>query len=301
MLKNRLRPSVLPALLMGLAAPVLVQCSGLPGMPGFPGLSGACPDVSSLEAIARVDFAQAFGFDVDQSAKVKSALSAAVDLRALQAEMEADLKVACGNLARDLGARTDKDDAASLCQAAAKAIGDMKAKAGGTFTLAIVPPKCGASMSAMADCAASCDANVSPGSAEVTCEGGELSGSCGGGCKGSCDMSAGGSCGGSCEGSCSASFSGTCGGQCDGTCDGKDSKGQCSGKCEGKCDSGAKGECGGSCKGNCDLKAEAKCEGTCTGSCSVEFQAPRCTGQVKPPSMSAECSAQCDVRVSVKL
>lgn len=301
MKSNRWRSVTMPVLVAGLAAPFLFNCGGMPGVPGVPGMPGDCPDIANAEAIAKLDFAQEFGFEAEGAAKVKGALTAAVELQGMAAEIEGELKGACTNLANDLGGTIEGDDAASACTAAAKAIGDMKAKAGGSFKLAVVPPKCAASMNAMADCAASCDATIEPGSAKVECEGGELSGACGAECSGSCEMSAGASCSGTCEGSCEAGFKGTCEGACDGKCDGKDSKGECAGTCEGKCEGGGKGECTGNCKGNCELSAGAKCEGTCTGSCSVEFEAPKCTGEVKPPSMSAECSAECDAKVSGKL
>src|SRR4030095_14207376 len=111
-----------------------------------------------------------------------------------------------------------------------------KAKASGKLAVEVVPPKCSASMSAMADCAASCDANIKPGEAKVSCEGGEISGKCEGQCKGTCTVEAGakceGSCGGTCEGSCEANFTGKCDGKCNGKCDGKESKAACAGTCD---------------------------------------------------------------------
>ena len=49
---------------------------------------------------------------------------------------------------------------------AAKAISETKAKAQGKVVVETKPPVCSASMSAMADCAAKCDATVKPGSAK---------------------------------------------------------------------------------------------------------------------------------------
>ncbi|MCU0693092.1 MAG: hypothetical protein MUF54_16990 [Polyangiaceae bacterium] len=301
MRSNRWRSVSLPILVAGLAAPWLIDCGGMPKVPGVPGMPGDCPDIASAEAIAQVDFAKEFSFQAEGAAKVKAALTASVELQGVAASIEGELKGACTNLANDLGATIQGDDAVAACTAAAKAIGDMKAKAGGSFKLAIVPPKCAASMSAMADCAAQCDANIEPGSAKVECEGGKLAGSCSAKCSGSCDVSAGAKCEGACEGSCSAGFKGTCEGNCQGKCNGKDTKGQCNGTCEGKCEGGAKGDCTGDCKGSCELKAGGSCKGTCTGDCSVQMEAPKCTGEVKPPEMSAECNAQCDAKVNAKL
>ncbi|PIE05774.1 MAG: hypothetical protein CSA75_03000 [Sorangium cellulosum] len=295
------RNVTLPILVAGVAGPSLAGCGGVPGASNLPGAPGNCPDIASAAAIAQVDWKSEFGFEAEGALKIKSALTASVELQGIAAEIEAELKGACTNLANDLGASIEGDSAEAACKAAAKAIGDMKAKAGGSFKLAIVPPTCSASMDAMADCAASCDANIEPGSAEVTCEGGEISGSCAAECSGSCEMSAGATCEGTCEGSCEAGFKGTCNGNCEGKCDGKNSSGECAGTCEGKCEGGAKGQCTGTCKGKCELSAAAKCDGSCSGSCSVEMEAPKCSGELKPPEMSADCSAECDAKVSGKL
>jgi hypothetical protein len=268
-------------------------------------MAAGCPDIASVDAIAAADFTKDFGLDIQASAKIKGALTASVELQGLAASIEADLKGACGKLAKDLDvAVDDKADAVTTCKAAAKAIGDVKAKAGGSFSIQITAPKCSASMNAMADCAGHCDAKVSGGKAEVKCEGGEISGTCGAKCDGKCEMSAAATCGGTCDGTCDAGFSGTCSGKCDGKCDGKaTAKGgaECKGKCEGKCDAQAKGECKGNCKGSCELKGGAECKGTCSGKCSVEMKEPKCSGEIKPPEMSAECKASCDAKVSGKL
>ncbi len=297
------------------AAPLLMNCGG--GLPGMPGLPGSCPaDISDPSAIMSANF----GLKGELEGKVKAALSAGAELKALAVEVEADVAGACGQLAKDLGA-SDEDiapaeegpgkKAEAACQAAVKFLGEVKAKANisGGLKVDVVPPKCSASMSAMADCAASCQGNVDPGSVKVECEGGEISGKCEGKCEGSCQVEAGakceGSCSGTCEGSCDASFSGTCGGTCEGKCDGKDTKGECKGKCEGKCEGGGKGSCGGKCGGSCSASCEitggGSCEGTCSGGCDVEIKEPKCSGEMKPPEMSAECKANCDAKVNAKV
>ena len=296
--------------------PFLMNCGG--GLPGLPGLPGSCPaDISDPSAIMSANF----GLKGELEGKVKAALAAGAELKALAVEVEADVAGACGQLAKDLGA-SDEDvapkeegpgkKAEAACQAAVKFLGEVKAKANisGGLKVDVVPPKCAASMSAMADCAASCSGNVDPGSVKVECEGGEISGTCEGKCEGGCTVEAGakceGTCSGTCEGSCEAGFSGTCSGKCEGKCDGKESKGAaCAGKCEGKCDAGGKGgctgKCGGSCSASCEITGAAKCEGTCSGGCDVEMKAPKCSGEMKPPEMSAECSANCDAKVNAKV
>ena len=273
-------------------APLLVDCGG--GMPGVPGPPGGCEvDIANPQAIMDAQF----GLDASIEGKLKAGLAAGANLQKLAVQIEGDVAAACGGLAKDLGA-SDEDiapkeegpgkKAEAACNAAVKMIGEVKAKAAGSLTVDVVPPKCSASMDAMADCAATCDANIEPGKAEVSCEGGEISGSCEAECNGTCTLEAGaeceGSCGGSCEGSCEADFSGTCEGKCDGKCDGKDSKAECKGTCEGKCEGTGKGKCGGTCKGKCDasctMEAKGECKGSCSGECSVEMKAPKCSGEV---------------------
>jgi hypothetical protein len=307
MVSNTWRIVSWPVLVMALSAPMLIDCGkmpgGLPKAPGVPGMAGNCPDMANVDAVANFDWAKEFQLDVQAAGKLKAGVTAAVNLKALAAEIDGDLKAACGGLAADLGAKGPFATGEEACKAAVKVMGEVKAKLGANAKLDLVvqPPQCSASMDAMADCSGKCDASVQGGKAEVKCEGGELSGSCDAKCKGSCDMSAAGTCDGKCEGSCDAQFKGTCGGKCDGKCDGKQSGGDCKGTCEGKCDAVAKGECKGKCSGTCKLKAQAKCDGTCTGECSVAMKAPNCTGKVEPPKVSAECKASCDAKVSAKL
>jgi hypothetical protein len=301
-------------------APALTQCKNLPGggsampggLPGVPG-GGSCP--SNVADIAKASW----GLDAKLEQRVKGGLYGALSIKDLAAKVEGDVTTACTNLAKDLGATdadlASKDDgpgkkAQAACDAASKLIVTLKAKASATVEVKAKEPRCTASMDAMADCAASCDATVKPGSVNVKCEGGKLSGGCDAECKGTCSVEAGaqceGSCSGSCSGSCEAGFTGTCGGKCDGKCDGKSSKGAaCKGTCEGKCSASASGSCSGSCKGtcsaSCDVEAKGKCSGTCTGECSVQMKAPSCTGEVKPPQMSAECQSHCNAQVSAKM
>jgi hypothetical protein len=264
--------------------------------------AGGCPNLSNAAAVAQLNFAKEFGLDADAAAKLKSAVKASVELKGISAEIRGELKTACGNLATDLGADPG-NSAQSACEAAAQAIEELKAQAGGKFSLELVPPKCSASMEAMGSCAAECDASIDPGTVDIKCEGGELSGQCDAKCTGSCYVEAGAICSGTCRGECTANFKGTCNGECDGKCDGKPTDGaaSCKGRCEGSCSATGKGTCKGECRGKCELKGAATCEGACTGKCSVEMTAPRCTGEIQPPEMSAECKAECDARLSADL
>ena len=279
------------------------SCGQIPGAPNIPGGPAKCPDLSKPETILQADFAGTFKLDAQTATKLRAATAAAIDLKLLAEQIDADLKAGCAPIAKDLGATGDFKDGKSACEAAAKAIGDFKAKLGANakVTLVTKPPKCEVAMNAMADCGAKCDASVQGPNAKVECEPGKLSGSCDAKCSGSCEVSGGAKCEGECSGSCDAEIKGSCSGTCNGKCDGKDSKATCAGTCEGKCEGGkVKAECKGKCGGECKLKAEAKCEGTCTGKCSAEMKAPKCTGEVTPPKMSAECKGHCDADVSAK-
>lgn len=286
---------------------LLSQCSMLGSLTGAAGdaakASRGCPDVGSLEAAAKVDFAEEFSLDAATAAKVKAGVIAAADLNRLSASVDADLKDGCGGLAKDLGATASFKTGPEACKLAVKTMGEARAKVGASAAISVTvsPPVCAASLDSMFDCAGKCDANVKAGKADVKCEGGELSGKCGAQCTGSCELSAAASCSGTCDGSCDASFSGTCGGTCEGTCDGQASSGACGGTCEGKCSAKAQGTCGGKCQGTCELASGGSCTGTCTGTCSVDFQEPKCTGKIVPPSMSPECKASCDAHATANL
>ncbi len=298
-----------PIVFAGLSAPFIANCGSLPKMPGgggMPGVPGAgnCPDMAKLDAIESFDFGKEFNLKADVAAKIKGGVTAAAEMQELNAKIDGDLKTACGNLAHDLGATGDFASGQDACKAAAKVIGEAKAKLGANLSikLDVTEPKCGVDINAYADCAGHCDATVTPGKAEVKCEGGKLQGTCSGQCSGECEASAAAACSGECSGSCDAEIKGTCDGNCSGKCDGKATTGgasgaQCAGTCEGKCTGNVKAECKGKCGGSCKMKAQAECKGTCSGSCSVEMQAPKCTGTVEPPKMSAECKAKCDAKV----
>jgi len=296
-----------PIVFVGLAAPFFTNCGALPKLPGgIPGVA-SCPDMN-IDAIEKFDFAANFKLNAQVGAKLKAGIGAAVELKTLADKLDADLLTACGGLAKDLGDAGTYTNGQDACNAAIKVMGTVKAKMGANVSikLDVDPPKCGASVDAMADCSAHCDASVSGPSAEVKCDGGDMQGGCSGQCSGSCSATAAAACTGECSGSCDANISGSCDGNCSGKCDGKAttggaSGGQCAGKCEGKCSGNVKGTCSGKCGGDCKLSAGASCSGTCTGSCSVKFTAPKCTGTLVPPKMSADCSAKCNAKVQAKV
>lgn len=295
-----------PIVFAALAAPFVVNCGAMPKLPGVPNIAGNCPDMTKVEAVDSFDFGKEFGLKADVAAKIKAGAGAAVEMKALADKIDGDLKVACGNLAHDLGATGDFKDGQDACKAAIKVMGDVKAKIGANaqIKLDMTEPTCGVDINAYADCAGHCDASVKPGSAEVKCEGGKLEGKCSGQCQGECQANAAAACSGECDGTCDVAIKGTCDGKCEGKCDGKvmnaSANGQCNGTCDGKCQGNVKATCKGKCGGSCKISGSASCNGTCSGSCSVKMEAPKCTGNIEPPKMSAECKAKCDASLNAK-
>jgi len=107
------------------------------------------------------------------------------------------------------------------------------------------PPHCEVSIDAYARCMGECEATVDPGSVEITCEGGELRGTCDAECTGRCAVDVHAACSGVCQGSC------------EGTCTARNADGSCHGACD------------GTCHGACETSAQASCTGECRGGCSV--------------------------------
>jgi hypothetical protein len=299
------------SLLLGFVLVSVLNCQGANDALGkasdvsSKAMGGNCPDLAKIDAILAADFSKDFKINAEAGAKLKAATAAAVEIKAFADGIDADLKVACGNMAKDLGQNGDYKDGKAACDAAIKGIGEVKAKlgAGAKLALAVQEPRCEADIAAYSDCGAKCDVKATGPQAKVECEPGKLSGKCDAQCEGSCDVEAGAKCEGSCSGSCDAEVHASCSGKCNGKCDGKPSSGaSCAGTCDGKCEGGTiKGECKGKCGGSCQMKAKAKCEGTCTGGCSAEMKAPKCTGEMKAPHISADCKAHCDASMSAKM
>ncbi|HEY5377263.1 MAG TPA: hypothetical protein VIK01_26470 [Polyangiaceae bacterium] len=288
--------------------PLIASCSMLGTMIGSATdgvkIAKGCPDLSTTDAIAKVNFGDEFTFEPNMAAQVKAGVIAAGALKDIAADVDADLVAGCGGLAKDLGNSTAFKTGKEACAAALKALEDAKAKLGAkvAIELEIKPPVCSVSLGVVSDCASKCDASLKGAKVDATCEGGELSGTCDGDCIGTCTLTGAAACPGTCNGSCDADFSGKCSGTCEGTCDNKKtSKASCAGTCQGKCGTGASGSCAGQCSGSCEMNGGAKCDGTCRGKCSVDLKAPVCSGKVVPPKVSAECKASCDAKANANL
>jgi len=139
-----------PALVSLLGAPILMNCGGkMPGapampagMPSVPGAPGNCPNMADAEAVANFDWSKEFKLDAQASGKLKGGVQAAINLKELSAQIDGDLKGACGNIVKDLGGSGEFATGKDACDAAIKVMGEVRAKLGASakITLDAVPP-----------------------------------------------------------------------------------------------------------------------------------------------------------------
>jgi hypothetical protein len=318
---NRWKLISMPVVMLGLASPLLMNCSGggIPGVKLPGGLEDAAGALKGCDSMKDGDFTKlAIKGGGAAELKIKGFLNASFGLQKAVGDMRVELTSACADLAKGLGVPEaeikdedpDKATEKACNAAAAKVSATMKAGASGQITVEIDPPKCYVPIDAMTKCLDACGSPIKGGKLEASCKGGEIAGKCDAECKGSCSADVGaeckGTCKAACQGKCDINFKGTCGGKCDGKCEGKASAGaKCDGTCEGKCDAGASGTCGGTCEGkcsgSCEMKAKAKCEGTCSGGCSAELKAPKCTGEFEPPSVDPSCQLQCTAKTAADI
>jgi hypothetical protein len=246
---------------------------------------------------------------LDIDVKVKAFAQASAELRDVGNTIKASVKVACINMAKDLG-ETDRwsgDDADSAisntdktgaCDVAAVKIDTIMAaavQAGASFALELSGGQCSIDAAAQASCEAKCqaDATCTEASVMTRCPPAELSVQCDANCsaaaicQGRVDLEA------NCQGKCESECAGTCSGELRGT-----TVGGCMGMCEGKCDgvvtpSGGMASCTGTCEGRCSQpQPAAMCHGKCSASCGG-----KCKGECK---LDATTSMNCGVNVACK-
>jgi hypothetical protein len=302
----------------------------------LPIITNGCSSVTDAQAaVCCTEFKPGATIDasIGGGAQAQVAVQAIADFSGVVSAAIGDITTACQGMATDLGAATTDLDAAAnstgstpdeiatnkmnaYCKLAVSAIGTVKAAVGGSLTINVTPPQCSASLSAKANCEASCNGGVKCDfkAHPPTCTGGKLEVDC----KGSCTAMAGatisctGSCSGSCSGSCTAMGGVDCAGKCDGTCtasagggNGIQADGSCKGSCSGTCAVTApSASCSGSCNGSCSAAcmgtatASVKCDGTCAG----DFTPISCTGGKLEGGCNADvkCSGNCDASVQAK-
>lgn len=284
------------------AATVLVACGGGNKKPAATTKTGTvssrCPDLAKADEVGAFDFANEYQLSRDAADKLKAAALAAMEVNALGDKLDAELGIACAQIAHDLGNKGDWRSGNDACSAAIKAVHDARAKLGpkATAQLVVRAPICLADASLMTKCASICDSSVPAGKVKADCE--SKAGRCDGNCDGICEAKAPARCDGLCTGACDGAVKGTCGGRCKGQCDGRPSNGACPGVCTGTCEKGAiAGVCNGQCAGSCKLAKAGICDGTCAGSCSVELTDAKCAGEFRTPDVSTDCRARCELEV----
>ena len=326
-LKSRLKPFTALAFCALTISTVVAGCSDIKNAQD----AACCSEFKAGEDMASVDF----GVDAKIKGSFSAFATAASDLSAVGTGAIADVTTACQNIALDLGAAaqdpsvvgaTGPDALKAWCALAKGQISanfGASGKLAGSASVVFKAPTCSASLTATANCQASCDANVACDvkANPPTCTGGTLTVECSGECtaSGKAEVACTGSCTGGCSGSCKASggVKVDCQGKCDGTCTagvaggatekgtGIQGDGTCNGQCEGTCTLDAdapKIECTGVCDGHCD----AACKGTadvkvkCDGKCSAEATPLKCEGGKLEGGCSADASCQGSCNASAK-
>lgn len=261
-------------------------------------VSSSCPDLTKADEVGAFDFAGEYALSRDAADKLKAAALAAVEVEALGEKLDAELGIACSQIAHDLGETGDWRSGNEACAAAVKAVHDARAKLGpkAVTKLVVRTPVCVADASMMTKCASICDSSVPAEKVKADCD--AKAGRCDGDCGGVCESKAPSACAGECAGTCEGTMKGTCGGRCRGRCDGKPVNGACPGECAGTCDRGPiEGACAGTCAGSCKLDKAGICEGVCAGACTVELSDAKCAGEFKTPDVSTDCRARCELAV----
>ncbi|MCP4448614.1 MAG: hypothetical protein GY811_25240 [Myxococcales bacterium] len=203
-----------------LGAFVLSACGSVPEIPGALG-SAKATDVNPNGC---GNYAA-----TDVGKKLKGFLRATLALDKAVLEAEAEMKISCAGMAKELGV-SEGGDTKTVCNAVADSIKEnlsVGLKAGAALTINYEQATCTMSASAAASAAASCE--------------GKASADVGVNCEGTCN----GTCNGECEGSTGS------GGTCEGTC-----KGTCEGTCEGYADVEASAECEAQAEVSASLEAE---------------------------------------------
>jgi len=277
--------------------PLLAACPGKPPVPPVVEISSRCPDLSKADEVAAFDFTKEYHLSREAADRLKAAALASLEMNVLADKLDADLGIACAQVANSLGDKGDWQSGSDACAAAVKAVQASRAKMGPKApTLLARQPLCLVDAALMTRCASLCDSTVPSDRIKAECD--RKAGRCDGNCDGTCAAKVPSKCEGTCSGTCEGSVKGTCGGRCRGTCDGRPANGPCAGTCAGTCDKGiVQGECKGTCAGTCRLARPGICESTCAGTCTVEWSDAKCAGELGSPEVNADCRARCQIAV----
>src|SRR6188768_3482584 len=162
-LKNRLKPFTAVAFAALALSTVVAGCSDLKNAQD----AACCSEFKAGEDMASVDF----GVDASIKGSFAAFATAASDLSAVGTGAIADVTTACQNIALDLGAdsndpsvvgATGQDALTAWCALAKAQINanfGASGKLAGSASAKFEPPKCSASLTATANCQASCNAS----------------------------------------------------------------------------------------------------------------------------------------------
>src|SRR4051794_25435215 len=96
--KRWIKTVTFPLLAAALASPMFIQCGGgLPGVNGLPGIP-SCPDMSNPDAVLSYDWAGNYKIDAASADKIRAGVAAAIELKEVARQIDADLKTGCGGL-----------------------------------------------------------------------------------------------------------------------------------------------------------------------------------------------------------
>ncbi len=284
-------------------AAIVVACGGQVQVTSEPKTTGSvgtkCPDLAKADEVAAFDFAKEYQLSRDAADKLKAATLAAMEVSLLADKLDAELGIACAQIAHDLGNKGDWRNGNDACAAAIKSVHDARSRLGpkAAAQLVVRTPVCTVDGSLMTKCSSICDSSVPASRVKAECE--QKAGRCDGQCEGVCEPKGATKCDGTCSGTCDGPIRGACGGKCKGTCDGKNVSGPCLGTCVGTCEKGAvNAACSGNCNGTCKLAKATNCgDGLCSGTCSLELADAKCSGEFKTPDVSTDCRARCEIAV----
>src|SRR4051794_23487568 len=81
-------------------------------------VSNRCPDFAKSEDLAAFDYQKEYALSRAAADKLKAATLATIELDALSEKLDADLGIACAQIAHDLGNKGDYHSSTDACAAA---------------------------------------------------------------------------------------------------------------------------------------------------------------------------------------
>ena len=132
-----------------------------------------CPDMSTVEAVGKLDFAKELKVDRKLAGQLRNAALVAVAMRDATTRIDATMKESCTKLLGDFGCSGDYGNVQGTCDAAMDALGQAKAALGASATLShtATPARCVIASQPMLDCLHKCDATFKGKADALKCDG----------------------------------------------------------------------------------------------------------------------------------